>query len=685
MNQSATKLQYDGTPLHYGPARTLFPMIWKILYRLRYVGCFLLGVTAFWPVLSTWFLADDFGHLRWHEHVSGLETFLTANGMFYRPLSTFLTWNLGYALFGTNALPYHAVSLVLHGLTAALLGKAIATVSSNERTGWISGALFAVYPLCTEPVVWLAAQWDLWAAVCATAAILGFAHAWRTRRRSSYFLGWLAALCGVFMKEIVLPLPAIIPFVALATEMSAKEGETKAWPGSRPERMALLKRIVLWSAPFAVPSLVFVIVRLLGRGSLGGYESARSDYHLFFWDALTSAARFMIMPLNRQVFDATLVQVVGSASSMLVLIGLFVFGRRHWHLHLLALVWWLVFLVPVLNLILLTSDATRGNRIFYFSLMGFMVSMAALISAAMDHRRARGALAGLVGLGILVSIPATWKQLEPWQQASRQAERLVYEMSREIVPVPYPPAQVNIKNLPLEYKGAFVFWNGLEEAVRIFGRRQIAVATVDELDHTLLGAPFLANRNGVYNVELTMDPQRQLYHVKDIRGATAGGMPPPAGDAHTWDYARCPEMPGGWQPTNSTFTCSQEQASPGSSGTYATFKPSNDDSYLTLPTLPLSLEGNSFVRVGIHARLAENREGRSGQLFWATRQPGEWLEKRSITYALEPSRQWRIYWIYVPVSKLEALEHGLRLDPVRGPEGETVSIDIAWISITAVP
>ncbi|HEX8598662.1 MAG TPA: hypothetical protein VF952_09140 [Chloroflexia bacterium] len=491
------------------------------------------------------------------------------------------------------------------------------------------------------------------------------------------------------MKEIVLPLPVIIPFVALATEMSGGRGETKADSRGISDRVSLLKRISIWSAPFALPSLVFISIRYLGKGSIGGYESARTDYSVFFWDALSSAVGFMIMPLNRDMFGATLVQVVGFTISISVMVGLFFFGRTHWHMHLLALVWWLTFLVPVLNLILLTSDTTRGNRIFYFSLMGFLVSMAAVLSAAMDHIRARRALAVLVGLVILVSIPATWKQLEPWQQGSRQAERLVYELSSEVIPIPYPPSQVNVKNLPLEYKGAFVFWNGLDDALRIFGQRQLAVLAVDELDHSLLGAPFMADRNGIYNVELTFDPQRELYHVRDIRGATVGGMPPPEGDALTWDYRKCPEMRSSWQATNATFSCSQEQTAPGSGRAYATFSPNNQDAYLTLSDLPLSVEGNNFIRVGIEARMAGTGEGYSGRLFWATRQPNEWLEKRSISYALETSGQWRIYWIYVPVIKLETLENGLRLDPVirneDGAKNETVNLDIAWISITAVP
>ena len=79
--------------------------------------------------------------------------------MFYRPLSTSLTWELGFLLFGTNAFPYHAVSLALHALVAWMLAKTVSTIAGEPRIGWLTGALFAVYPLGTEPVAWLASQW----------------------------------------------------------------------------------------------------------------------------------------------------------------------------------------------------------------------------------------------------------------------------------------------------------------------------------------------------------------------------------------------------------------------------------------------------------------------------------------------------------------------------------------------
>src|SRR5438270_8710926 len=102
-----------------------------------------LAVIAFAPVLGMWFVGDDFQHLLLIQRLpfpSALFTF--KDDLFYRPFSTILTWNLERAIFGMEALPYHAVSLAGHALVAFLLARFAYTVSGSKATAWIAGALF---------------------------------------------------------------------------------------------------------------------------------------------------------------------------------------------------------------------------------------------------------------------------------------------------------------------------------------------------------------------------------------------------------------------------------------------------------------------------------------------------------------------------------------------------------------
>jgi hypothetical protein len=203
--------------------------------RLIWLAIPTLAIIAYAPTLGIWFLSDDFQLLHFHTTFPWplpLTTFNFGPG-YYRPLSMTLTFYAGYALFGTNSLPYHLVSLALHALAAYLLARGVAVISNSPRIGWLTGAIFAVYPLSVEPLTWLAAQWDAWAAVCGLGAVWAFAYAWRssaggTRSRTrTRFLYWCSVGLfglGMFMKESILPLALLIPVVALATELTPSIG-----------------------------------------------------------------------------------------------------------------------------------------------------------------------------------------------------------------------------------------------------------------------------------------------------------------------------------------------------------------------------------------------------------------------------------------------------------------------------
>ncbi len=88
------------------------------LMRLAWLLVPALAIAAYAPVLLLWFVGDDFPHLMYQQSLPWPAAFLTFSGgeIFYRPLSTSLIWNLGISLFGTNALRYHALGLILHAL-----------------------------------------------------------------------------------------------------------------------------------------------------------------------------------------------------------------------------------------------------------------------------------------------------------------------------------------------------------------------------------------------------------------------------------------------------------------------------------------------------------------------------------------------------------------------------------------
>ncbi len=115
-----------------------------------------------------------------------------------------------------------------------------------------------------------------------------------------------------------------------------------------------------------------------------GYPGRPTDFQHFYWDKLVTASTQLIMPLNRSVFHGLVVQAVGAGMTLFLLVGLVLWGRKRWPLLALALAWLCIFLAPALNLIDAQPE-NFNNRLLYFSLMGFCIGLAVLLSSLVSE------------------------------------------------------------------------------------------------------------------------------------------------------------------------------------------------------------------------------------------------------------------------------------------------------------
>jgi tetratricopeptide (TPR) repeat protein len=79
---------------------------------------------------------------------------------YYRPMMT-LGYLVCYKLFGMRAYGFHLVSLLLHVLIVCLVFVLIERLTGDRVWAFVAGALFALHPVHTESVAWIAAVTDL--------------------------------------------------------------------------------------------------------------------------------------------------------------------------------------------------------------------------------------------------------------------------------------------------------------------------------------------------------------------------------------------------------------------------------------------------------------------------------------------------------------------------------------------
>jgi tetratricopeptide (TPR) repeat protein len=79
---------------------------------------------------------------------------------YYRPMMTF-GYLVCYQLFGMQAYGFHLVSLLLHVLIVCLVFVLTERLTGDRVWAFVAGALFALHPIHTESVAWIAAVPDL--------------------------------------------------------------------------------------------------------------------------------------------------------------------------------------------------------------------------------------------------------------------------------------------------------------------------------------------------------------------------------------------------------------------------------------------------------------------------------------------------------------------------------------------
>jgi hypothetical protein len=622
----------------------------------------LLAVLAYATVLRIGFLSDDFVTMidGRNKGVNPRILLPDPNWMFYRPISTMLTWGLGWRLWGDNPFPYHLLGLLLHAGVALTLGLWLATVSRRAGLGRLAGALFAVFPLHTEAVGWLAAQWDLWAALFGLAALWLFTCWWAGSGRAPIYLA--ALVCwglGVFSKESVIPL---LPLFALSAWAAFPPPEARDW-----------RRLGVALVPFVLVLAVNFGIRFATWGTLGGYAVPAND-RILFWDQALNYAHLLLAPLNALVFDDLVVQIVGAVTSVLLLVGLIWYGRREGRLLLVAGAWIALTLAPVLNLSVGRADL-QNNRFLYLVAAGYCVVLAVLLCSALTTPGARHRLSRMVISALLIASGlACWVQLQPWHTATIRAEGLIQALHRLIPPTPRKDGMIwYVENLPDSYRGAYMFRLGFDVA-RYFADGDLPrvepVPAAGQVDLTA------AEPSG-FALRFAADDAAGRAYIDYAAGITAARPPPSAAevrdDLNLWDFRACDNaVLRAWEIRQARAACEPGQG--------LAILASRGDPQLMGPNLALPVDSGAaqFVRLRVAVRYPgqDRTPGRRLQWFWPA--PGaDWANARSTSMKVKLDSLTHVYWTFLPVANVDGGLSGLRFDPV----DDTGPATIEWIAV----
>jgi Tfp pilus assembly protein PilF len=345
----------------------------------------ILALSAFLPYANTLlngFVYDDNTQVLNNPYIQGFRhlkdifsttvwSYVGAQGVtnYYRPMMTF-GYLLCYQLFGPLAYGFHLANVILHAGVVLILFKVTEAVFRSRTLALVAPALFAIHPIHTESVGWIAAVTDLELTFFYLLAFWSFLRIARPRggRDPWAELGMVAGfVLSLLSKEQALTLPALATFY----EHTCREDRLRTTWLQKVWRYGLLWLLAVAYLLFRVQYLG-ALAPVVQMSSLTPYQATLSAVALvgqylskLLWPVQLCA--FYVFQKSVNLFDPRV--LVGG----LVLAVCFGFSLWFWkrdRLALFAVVWFFVTLAPVLNPRWMAANVFT-ERYLYLPSVGF--------------------------------------------------------------------------------------------------------------------------------------------------------------------------------------------------------------------------------------------------------------------------------------------------------------------------
>ena len=401
------------------------------------------ALILYWPVLFIGPLSDDFVLM----HRASSWDISAVSSTLFRPIPLLL-WSAVLAT-GAGTIGLHGLNVLLHGVNAWLTLRVIELwVPSNAYAALMGGLLMLTAPLAPEAVAWASGIFDVSAATLVLTAVLvarAYRHDPPRLRTRVLFIG--TSVLAVLCKETA----AVAPLLALLCGRLDR---------SMPGRSILRRDAVL----VIVAVAVFGAVRMAVHPEPALFQVSKYAVQRTLFAAFGSLAS----PFHTDV--VSLVPWLVVASTVLVVCVWTIFfvtpaSRRDLTTVARGLTWILLAIAPVWPILVVPGDL-QASRYLYLAGIGWALMLVAASTSAAPGVIARfPAIA--VSLVVVIAAGATRAHLWHWQEAGIERDLALNAIvdARER----HGCSDLSVSNPPDTVRGAYVFRNGLAEALAARG------------------------------------------------------------------------------------------------------------------------------------------------------------------------------------------------------------------------
>ncbi len=275
---------------------------------------------------------------------------------YYRPM-TYVSFAIDRAIWGLNPVGFNITNLALHILVVLLFYQVIATIFKKDRLALAAALIFSLHPVAGETINFHSGGRNT--LLCAAFILLSLFYYAKEKRITAAIL-FTGAL---FSKEFGLLLPAIL----FIYDWFIKK-----------EKPRLLSYL-----PFLIPIALYFTLRSFAIEKANLLKSINLTESLWISPyLLIKYLVHMVYPFSLSVlYDVSTNIIYASLSLVGVLALIFTayYFRKQGEV-IFSISWYLLFLLPVINIVLLKAASQMADRYAYFSLMGFALALAFIIN-----------------------------------------------------------------------------------------------------------------------------------------------------------------------------------------------------------------------------------------------------------------------------------------------------------------
>jgi tetratricopeptide (TPR) repeat protein len=309
---------------------------------------------------------------------------------YYRPVCT-LSYLVDFTVWGLRPGGYHLTNVLLHAANACLVVSILLCLDWGAFAGLIAGLLFAVHPMHSENVAWIAGRTDLLAfffsalALRAHLAALRVRGAGRARRRLLLGCAAAAFAAGLLAKEM-----SIVLIGWIAAMHFVARGD--AW-------RAVSRAI----APYTAVALAYALWRFAALAIAVPHAPAGHDLGAAALSAAPTLVRYLAwlaLPIHQSAYvqnpyvgDVLEPRLWGALAILAALAALYRRYARGSTRVDLALAMVAVAFIPIVNLVRVAAPADMGDvmaeRFLYFPSFPVLALVGLGMAAALDRAAAR--------------------------------------------------------------------------------------------------------------------------------------------------------------------------------------------------------------------------------------------------------------------------------------------------------